>query len=306
MEQHSIIAFTDIKGSITYANDKFCKISGYSEEELIGQNHSILNSGNQSSEYWQDMYEILKTEGIWQDEVKNKRKDGEYYWVDTTIVSLLDSKGNIDSYISIRTDITKYKKIQEELKEHQDNLEKIVQNRTLELDQLNQKLKRLSEVDTLTNLSNRRKLKIDFNRELKRVNRFERKMALFFLDLDRFKHVNDQYGHEVGDLLLQCISENILQILRENEFLYRIGGDEFCILIPEFDEKEELNVLAQRLLKMISNIKTIDGFNIDIGCSIGISIFPDDGITLADLMSEADKAMYEIKNAGKNNYSFKS
>ena len=306
MEQHSIIAFTDIKGSITYANDKFCQISGYTEEELIGQNHSILNSKNQPSDYWKEMYEILKTEGIWQDEVKNKRKDGTFYWVDTTVVSLLDSKGNIDSYISIRTDITKYKKIQEELKEHQDNLEKIVQNRTLELDQLNQKLKRLSEVDTLTKLSNRRKLKIDFNRELKKVNRFERKMALFFLDLDRFKHVNDQYGHEVGDLLLQHISENIQQVLRENEYLYRIGGDEFCILIPEFDEKEELNILAQRLLKMISNIKTIDGFSIDIGCSIGISIFPDDGITLVDLMSEADKAMYEIKNAGKNNYNFKS
>ncbi|MDC0932776.1 PAS domain S-box protein [Arcobacteraceae bacterium] len=306
MEQHSIIAITDTTGSITYANDKFCDISGYKEEELIGQNHRILNSTNQPTSYWQKMYKTLEEKGIWQDEVKNISKDGSYYWVDTTIVPLLDSMGNADCYISIRTDITKYKKIQEELKEHQDNLEKIVHERTLELDKANKKLRRLSEIDTLTKLFNRRKLNIDFNRELIRVNRFDRKMALYFLDLDGFKNVNDNYGHDTGDKLLQQVAESTLQLLRENEYLYRIGGDEFCILIPEFTEKKELDTLANRLLESISNIKIIDTFKIEIGCSIGISIFPDNGNTLSDLISEADKAMYLIKKKGKNNYHFHS
>ena len=304
MDQHSIIAITDIEGNITYANDKFCRISAYTEDELIGKNHRILNSGNQPASYWKAMYEKLEEKGIWQDEVKNKNKNGEYYWVDTTIVPFLDSLGNIDCYISIRTDITKYKKIQEELKEYQEDLENIVYARTKELDKVNKKLTRLSEIDILTELPNRRKLIIDFNREIKKTNRFNRKIALYFLDLDRFKNVNDTYGHEIGDQLLKYVSENILKLLRENEYVYRIGGDEFCILIPEFNQKKELDILAQRLLKMISLIDFIGTSKIDISCSIGISIFPDDGNTLDELISEADKAMYVIKHKGKNNYHF--
>ena len=304
IDQHSIIAKTDHRGLITYVNDNFCKISGYSKEELIGQNHNLLNSGNKEKSYWKEMYKVISRGYIWNDEVKNKNKKGEYYWVDTTIVPFLDSLGNIDCYISIRTDITKYKKIQEELKEYQEDLENIVYERTKELDKVNKKLTRLSEIDILTELPNRRKLIIDFNREIKKTNRFNRKIALYFLDLDRFKNVNDTYGHEIGDQLLKYVSENILKLLRENEYVYRIGGDEFCILIPEFNQKKELDILAQRLLKMISLIDFIGTSKIDISCSIGISIFPDDGNTLDELISEADKAMYVIKHKGKNNYHF--
>jgi len=302
MDQHSIIAITDVKGSITYVNDKFCHISGYSEDELIGQNHRLLNSGDQSSSYWKEMYQTLKKDGVWQDEIKNKTKNGKYYWVDTTIVPLLDSIGKADCYIAIRTDITKYKKVQEELKEHKNNLEKLVEQRTLELNEANKNLKNLSEIDTLTKLYNRRKLNTDFNKEIKKVTRFNRKMALYFLDLDGFKGVNDKFGHEIGDKLLQCVANNVLTLLREHEYLYRIGGDEFCILVPEFHEREDLEVLAKRVLETISNITLIDRFKIDIGCSIGISIFPDNGESLTSLISEADKAMYLIKQQGKNNY----
>ena len=304
MDQHSIIAIADIDGSITYANEKFCEISGYSEEELLGQDHRILNSGNQPKSYWKETYATLKEKGIWQDEVKNRAKTGEYYWVDTTIVPFLDSKGEVDCYVSIRTDITKYKKVQEELEQHQNNLEQIVQERTIELKKLNDKLKTLSEIDPLTKLSNRRRLTTDFNHELKRVKRFDRKMALFFLDLDNFKSINDKSGHEAGDAFLQHISEKMLLLLRENEYLYRVGGDEFCIFIPEFTDTEELKVIAKRLIKEISGINFLDSIEVDIGCSIGISIYPENGDTLPELTSAADKAMYLIKHADKNHYCF--
>ena len=304
MDQHSIIAIADIDGAITYANDKFCDISGYSVKELIGQDHRILNSGNQPKSYWKEMYEILKEDGVWQDEVKNKAKDGSYYWVDTTIVPFLDSKGKIDCYVSIRTDITKYKKIQEELEEYRNNLEEIVKERTSELEKLNDKLKTLSEVDPLTELANRRRFETDFYHELKRWNRFDGQMALFFLDLDNFKSVNDESGHETGDALLQHVSSKMLQLLRGNEYLYRMGGDEFCVFIPEFNDKKELEALANRLIKEISAIEFLNGVKVNIGCSIGIAIWPEDGDTLSELMSTADKAMYSIKNADKGHYSF--
>jgi len=304
MNQHSIIAITNVEGSITYANDKFCNISGYTEEELLGQNHRLLNSHNKPSSYWKEMYKILEEKGIWQDEVKNRSKNGEYYWVDTTIIPFLDSNGTIDNYISIRTDITKYKLIQEKLEEYQNNLEKIVHERTLELAKANDKLKLLSEIDVLTNLANRRKLDIDFAHKLKHAQGLKKTMALFFLDLDKFKKINDTHGHLIGDSLLQIISNKLQNCLKEDKYLYRIGGDEFCILIPNFTTKEELKTLAKRLIIEISEITSIESFEIDIGCSIGISLFPEDGNTLEELISTADNAMYFVKNSGKNNYSF--
>jgi len=304
MEQHSIIALTDVTGSITYVNNKFCEISGYLEEELIGQNHRILNSGNQPKSYWEAMYKALVKNGIWQDEVKNKAKDGHYYWVDTTIVPFLNSKGKPDTYISIRTDITKYKQIQEKLKQHQDELEELVLKRTLKLEEANKELKALSEIDPLTKLANRRKLISDFNYESKRATRFDRKMAFFYLDLNRFKAVNDELGHEVGDALLQYITEKLSHLLREAEYIYRVGGDEFCILIPEFIHIEQLKVLAKRIVEGVSSINHFGGIEIDIGCSIGIAIFPDNGKTLSDITSSADRAMYLIKISDNGDYGF--
>ena len=118
IDNHSIIAKTDVEGSITYVNDKFTQISGYSKDELIGKNHKILNSGNQPKSYWKAMYDVVHQGGIWQDEVKNKAKDGSYYWVDTTIVPHIGLDGKPESYISIRTDLTEQKKLSNELINH--------------------------------------------------------------------------------------------------------------------------------------------------------------------------------------------
>ena len=304
MDQHSIIGMTDINGNITYVNDKFCEISGYSEKELLGQNHRVLNSGNQPRSYWKNMYKTLEKKGFWQDEIKNKAKDGHFYWVDTTIVSFLNSNGKPDSYISIRTDITKYKLVQEQLEQYQNKLEKLVLKRTEELEKANHELKILSEIDPLTNLSNRRKLIIDFQHESASASLENRKMALFYIDLDHFKGINDDLGHEVGDALLQYISQKMTQLISQNEYLYRVGGDEFCILVPNFDKTEELRSIANRFIKEISGLDSFGSMKIKIGCSIGIATFPENGKILSELTSSADRAMYLVKSVDQGNYRF--
>jgi len=169
---------------------------------------------------------------------------------------------------------------------------------------LEKKLKCLSEKDPLTGLYNRRRLIVDYTHELKRAVRFKRKMALFYMDIDKFKAINDELGHEVGDKLLVHISEILKIKLRENEYIYRVGGDEFCILVPEFSDKKQLENIALRLVNGIVNIEVFGGMEIDIGCSIGIAIYPDNGETLKKLTSAADQAMYFVKTSHKNNFGF--
>lgn len=165
-------------------------------------------------------------------------------------------------------------------------------------------LEHLANHDPLTKLPNRRQLRSDFQTESKRAQRFNRKMALYYMDLDKFKGINDDLGHEIGDKLLRKISETISRSLRENEKVYRVGGDEFCVLISEFQDKQQLGILAERIINEISNIYNFNGMEIDIGCSIGIAIFPDNGTTLQDLTSVADRAMYTIKTANRNSFCF--
>ena len=165
-------------------------------------------------------------------------------------------------------------------------------------------LKNLADHDPLTKLPNRRKLKTDFEFELARADRFNRKMGLFYMDLNNFKIINDQFGHDVGDLLLHKVSESINNSLRDNEFIYRVGGDEFCLFIPEFEENIQLENLSNRVIKQITDISKLDKIDINIGCSIGIAIFPYNGSTLSELISAADSAMYKVKKTHKNNFHF--
>lgn len=183
-------------------------------------------------------------------------------------------------------------------------LKLLVKERTIELRSLNQQLEKMAHSDALTGLHNRRQLINDFERELKRVIRFDRKMAIFYMDLNRFKAINDELGHEVGDTVLQHISQKVSSSLRENEVMYRLGGDEFCILVPEFNDKEQLIKLADRIIRDITSINHFGGSKIEIGCSLGIAIYPDDGETLSDLTSAADRAMYVIKASHENNFGF--
>jgi PAS domain S-box-containing protein len=153
IDQHSIVARTDIKGIIQDVNDKFCEISGYQRDELIGQDHRIINSGIRDKGYWRDMYRTVAKGNIWKDEVRNQAKDGKYYWVDTTIIPLMNDQGKPESYISIRTDITKQKNIQKALKK------------------ANKQLKKLTQIDELTGISNRRSYEKQLEIEIQTAQR---------------------------------------------------------------------------------------------------------------------------------------
>jgi PAS domain S-box-containing protein len=177
LDQHAIVTITDVQGNITYANDRFCDISGYSRDELLGQNFRIVKSGAHSLEYFREMYQVIASGKVWKGEICNRTKDGRLYWVDTTIVPFKDEHGKPTRYISIRTDITARKLAEAEIHN-------------------------LAFYDPLTHLPNRRLMHDRLQQTLVASKRSEFFGALMFVDLDNFKPLNDRHGHAVGDLLL--------------------------------------------------------------------------------------------------------
>ncbi len=285
IDQHSIVATTDLQGTIKDVNDKFCEISGYSRDELIGQDHRIINSGYKDKSYWRKMYRTIARGNIWKDEVRNRSKDGNYYWVDTTIIPMMNDKGKPESYISIRTDITKQKKIQHAFK------------------QANKKLKELSQIDELTGVANRRSYEKYLQKEAKAAQRANQSLSLLVVDIDDFKSINDTYGHDSGDIILQQIATTIEKSLtRTTDFIARLGGEEFTVINPSTDTEGAFQV-AERIRKNIANFDfsrlQIDMKN-QITVSVGFSTQTGVLINKDRLFKQADTALYQAKNSGKN------
>ena len=272
------IVITDSESRIVRVNKAFTQITGYTEAEALGRNPSLLSSGRQDADFYRDMWDALHASGLWQGELWNRRKDGSVYPEWLSISQMRDSSGAVTHYVAIATDISQRKQDEE-------------------------KIRLLADFDPLTGLPNRRLLQDRIGTALTQAQRQNEPVALMFLDLDRFKYVNDSLGHHMGDNLLQQVAQRLTAALREQDTVCRLGGDEFVVLCPNTDATGAAHV-AQKLLESVSRSFQMELQDLLITFSIGIALYPTDGSTYETLSMRADTAMYRAKQAGRNTYRF--
>lgn len=402
LNQSSVVAITNRRGILTYVNDKFCELSKYTNEELIGQTHRIVNSGYHPKSFFKEMWRTIGTGGIWRGDVKNRAKDGSEYWVNTTIVPFLDEKGKPYQYIAIRTDITdrkeaehalqialkndfrqtvknlqnaifkytndeagnisftliegqlakkfgitterfasneiKHSFLENEIHQFRRYLQQGLQghaihfelnyfqytyiiylspifegNRVIEVvgtvsdiserKEAEKLVEQMAYYDFLTALPNRRFFQQKVEAEIKKSHAEAIMFGILFLDLDHFKHINDTFGHAIGDQLLVAVGERLNNCIRKKGVVARNGGDEFVILLP-CAQPSELEIMALQIVEAFAKPFILEEIETFTSLSMGISIFPKDGNTYDILLKNADSAMYAAKDKGKNTYHF--
>jgi diguanylate cyclase (GGDEF)-like protein/PAS domain S-box-containing protein len=273
------IIITDRNNNIVSINSAFARITGYPLDDLKGRNPRILSSGEQSREFYKNMWRAINRDGVWRGELWNRKKTGTVYPLWMTINAVHGSDDKISHYIAICTDITDQKQ-REEYINH------------------------LAQHDALTGLPNRILLTDRLEQAIINARRHHKMVAVLFLDLDHFKNINDSLGHDVGDALLIQVADRLRSMIREGDTICRQGGDEFIIVLNDFNESSNLIFLVEKIQKELSRTYTIHNSSINISSSIGVSIYPDDGETLNELVSNADLAMYHAKAMGRNNFQF--
>lgn len=274
------IIITNAAGCIIEANDTFTEITGYSREEVIGQNQHILQSpSRQSPEFYAAMWQEIGTTDYWTGEIWNCRKNGEEYAATLTVSAVKDDDGKVSHYVALFSDIT-------QLKDDQYQLEQ------------------MAHYDALTHLPNRTLLADRLAQAMMQCQRHDNSLAVVFLDLDGFKDVNDAHGHDVGDELLVALSRRMKEALREGDTLARIGGDEFVAVLADLATVEDCPPLLNRLLLAASEPITVDDTELNVSASIGVTLYPKDSVDADMLLRHADQAMYLAKQAGKNCYHF--
>lgn len=275
---HDAVMITDASGFIQSVNPSFCKLTGYSVEEALGQPPSLLSSGQHDENFYQQMWQRLQQQGYWQGEIWNKRKNGEIYPEWLSISAVRGENGAINQYAAIFSDITERKKRE-------------------------QKIHELAYFDELTGLANRRLFQDRLEQALANAKRHNHQLAVLFLDLDLFKRINDTLGHQAGDDALRQVAKRLQKVSRAGESVARLGGDEFTMLVPECDGVEEVEKLAQRIVAQFELPFQIQHNELVLTTSVGISIYPQHGGTISELLKFADAAMYQAKESGRNKYS---
>ncbi|MBW5467702.1 EAL domain-containing protein [Brevibacillus formosus] len=405
LDQSTILAITDHKGIILRANEQFCRISKYERSELLGKDHRILNSGYHPKSFFKEMWSCIRSGQVWRGEIRNRAKDDSYYWVDTTIVPFKNQAGEIYQYLSIRSDITCRKQMEDELKRSEEKYRIIAENTSdiisiINLDgdflylspshkrvwehtvpdeeihnlfewiveddrdifayaiqhafstrkeymvecrintqindviwteskinpimdeegnvtklllvtrdvtdrkQSEETIHHLAYHDALTDLPNRRMYVQQLSKEMMQAKRFQSNLAVLFLDLDRFKDVNDSFGHDVGDMLLVEAAKRLQACLKPGDVVARLGGDEFTIMQNQLQDRSEATTLAEQIMYQLQRPFELDGHVFNVSCSIGIALYPQDGDNPEDLLKRADTALYTVKSRGKNGYDF--
>jgi diguanylate cyclase (GGDEF)-like protein/PAS domain S-box-containing protein len=273
------VVIIDTEGLIKAVNPAFCRLAGWQADELVGQPMKLLEAGNAPAETYAAVRAALEGEGRWQGELEQPRKDGTSFTAFIDFNAVRDDSGRLTHFVAVFADITRRKQSEEELRY-------------------------LANYDTLTNLPNRTLFQQKLEQALAEARESGKKVALLFGDLDQFKGVNDTLGHAVGDLLLQETSRRLLASVRRVDTVARLGGDEFTVLLGEVASEEVVVRVAERILKSIGNPFHLDGHEINVSTSLGISVFPVDGQDGPTLLKHADTAMYEAKERGRSCYCF--
>jgi len=273
------IMVSDRNNQIISVNAAFCEITGYARDEVLGKDPKMLSAGRQQHEFYLELWNSLRETGKWNGEIWNRRKTGELYMEWLSISTVKNNQGEITHYVGIFSDITERKQAEE-------------------------RVRHLAHYDALTDLPNRTLFHDRLQQALIQAQRGHYQVAVMFIDLDRFKVINDTLGHSVGDLLLQAVAQRLTNCVRQGDTVCRQGGDEFVILLPEIGHAEDAALVAQKVLDSVGQPFFLDGHELHISSSIGISFFPSDGVTVDALMKNADVAMYRAKDLGRNNFQF--
>ncbi|WP_260294170.1 EAL domain-containing protein [Sedimenticola hydrogenitrophicus] len=273
------VMITDPDGWIEYVNAHFVEVSGYSREEALGVKPSLLKSGNTPLERYRQLWDTVLGGSVWRGQLCNRRKNGEIYWEEAVIAPVKDGHDQVTHLIAVKEDITLRKSYEEQLL-------------------------RQANYDSLTELPNRLLVLDRLSQALAYAGRHELSVAVIFIDLDNFKKVNDTLGHAVGDALLVKIAHRFGQVLRGGDTLARLGGDEFLVVIPDVTGQDEAGNIAEKIIRTLEQSIRLEGRDIYITASLGISLYPTDGQDSPILMRNADAAMYNAKDSGRNTYRF--
>jgi diguanylate cyclase (GGDEF)-like protein/PAS domain S-box-containing protein len=273
------VTIVDAGNRILAVNPAFTRITGYTADEVVGRNISLLKSGKQDGNFYRVMWQTLNSTDHWAGEILNRRKNGEVYPVWLTIYTIRDEHGEVMRRVSLSTDITDQKKAME----------------TIE---------RQANYDQLTQLPNRRLFRDRLEQSIKNARRDRSSLALLFIDLDRFKEVNDTLGHNQGDALLVDAARRIVLCLRESDTVARLGGDEFTVILDEINVPGSVERIAQNIINKLTEPFHLGAETAFVSASIGIALYPEDAATTDDLLKYADQAMYVAKTSGRSRFSY--
>lgn len=271
------IIITDADVKILSVNPAFTRITGYEEDEVRGKNPKILSSGKQDNAFFKRLWESLRSGGYWQGELWNRRKNGETYAEWLTISVILDANNKVKNYIAVFADITSSKIAHDEFEF-------------------------LAHHDPLTKLPNRLLFNARLTHSLSRIKRTGHNLAVLMIDLDGFKFINDEFGHQTGDQVLEIVAERLMAVTRDEDTVARLGGDEFVVLLEDIEESNGASDVAHKLIQEISQPIILEKNILRITASVGIAFSSTIGYSSKELISCADAALYQAKSAGKNTY----